>query len=228
MYNIIFDMAYIIIISLSITVIINNVIITKLSLRQIIGLIVISAIPNYLILMYEYDRFSVPILTIIMIMYLYILFRRMYYSIFISVFTQIIFALSDGITGVIFMLVFKFNYSEIINNKNIYFAIAISIFLFSTIISKLINIFLSKLKYDDYPTVNGKNILILIVCLTIVLISIYACLIMFKYLFQTHNKLIAIMNLFIVLIFFLLLITISYLSNKNYKHSLEKNIEMKS
>ncbi|MDF2503958.1 MAG: hypothetical protein K0R06_1449 [Clostridium sp.] len=222
MYNIIFNVLYILVVSSITIVIVNNIIIAKLKLKHIIGLLVVMFIPSYLLFTYQGDKFSAPISTIITIIYLYIIFKKIIYAILISVTAQIIFALSDSIIGLIFMLVFRFSYSEMINNKIIYFLVAVSILLLAFIISKIISIIVKRLKYINFSKISGKNLLILLVSLIMILISLYSFSMMFKYMFKHHDKSIAAINFFITSIFATLLIVIIYLNNYNYRQNLEK------
>ncbi|AJA46567.1 sensor histidine kinase-like protein [Clostridium pasteurianum DSM 525 = ATCC 6013] len=231
MYNIIFNMAYVLVVSINIGIIINNIIISKFDLKHIVGVIAFSFSTLYLLLIYKEDEFSTPVLTIVLIIYLYIIIRSLIYSIFVSVVTQIIIALSDAFTGMIFMDIFKFDYSEILSNKIIYLFAAVSILLMSTIISKLLNIFFRKIKYNNFFNKNNKNLFLLVLSLIMVLTSIYLSLILFRYLFQTYTRLVAIVNFSIISIFIILVIIINYLSARNYRYKLEnkyKDEELKS
>ena len=163
MYNIILNIVYVLIVSINIAIIINNIVTPKLGLKYTMGLIGVISIVSYPLLMYKEDRLAVPILTLIIIIYTYMCIRKVAYSILISVVTQIILASSDGLTGVIFMFIFRLNYSEIINIKSIYFASAFTILLLSAIISKLMNVFLRRSKYSKFMEVNNKHMLVLVI-----------------------------------------------------------------
>lgn len=222
MCNIILNGIYVLVMSLITVVIVNNIVISNLKAKHIIGLLVVIFIPNYSVFIYQGNRFSVPIVTIITIIYLYMLFKRIIYAILISVISQIIVALSDSIIGLIVMVFFKISYSEMTTNKIVYLLVAIGILLLGFIISKIINICIKRSNYINFFKINSKNLMILLTCLTMTLISLYSFSIVFKYMFKNHDKSVVAINFFITLIFFILLIIITYLNNHNYIQSLEK------
>lgn len=227
MYSIISNILYVLIVTLNIAVIINNITMSKLAWRHTLGLIVVNFILIYLLSIYHQDLFSVPFTTIITIIYLYAIFKKIAYAIIISVSTQIIFALSDAFAGIIFMFIFRLDYYEIINNKIIYFIVAFTILLLSIILSKLLNLFFKRSKYSVFIETKGKNLILPVLCLIISLISIYSFLLMVKGVLKTYNRLVAVINFSIICIFTLLLIIITYLINKNYKEKLDKEYKDK-
>lgn len=227
MYSIISNILYVLIVTLNIAVIINNIIMSKLAWRHTLGLIAVNFILIYLLFIYHQDLFSVPFSTIITIIYLYAIFKKIAYAIIISVSTQIIFALSDAFAGIIFMFIFRLDYSEITNNKIIYLGIAFTILLLSIILSKLLNLFFKRSKYAVFIETKGKNLILPVLCVIISLISIYSFLLMVKGILKTYNKSVAVINFSIICIFTLLLIVITYLINKNYKERLEREYKDK-
>ncbi|AGK95671.1 sensor histidine kinase [Clostridium pasteurianum] len=227
MYSIISNILYVLIVTLNIAVIINNITMSKLAWKHTLGLIVVNFILIYLLSIYHKDIFSVPFSTITTIIYLYTIFKKIAYSILISVSTQIIFALSDAFAGIIFMFIFRLDYSEITNNKIIYLGIAFTILLLAIILSKLLNLFFKRSKYAVFIETKGKNLILPVLCVIISLISIYSFLLMVKGVLKTYNKLVAIMNFSIICIFTLLLIVITYLINNNYKERLDKEYKDK-
>ncbi|MFT8315153.1 MAG: GHKL domain-containing protein [Clostridium sp.] len=227
MYSIISNILYVLIVTLNIAVIINNITMSKLAWRHTFGLIVVNFILIYLLSIYHQDLFSVPFTTIITIIYLYAIFKKIAYAIIISVSTQIIFALSDAFAGIIFMFIFRLDYYEIINNKIIYFIVAFTILLLSIILSKLLNLFFKRSKYAVFIETKGKSLILPVLCLIISLISIYSFLLMVKGVLKTYNRLVAVINFSIICIFTLLLNIITYLINKNYKEKLDKEYKDK-
>ena len=227
MYSIISNILYVLIVTLNIAVIINNITMSKLAWKHTLRLIAVNFILIYLLSIYHQDLFSVPFSTIITIIYLYAIFKKIAYAIIISVSTQIIFALSDAFAGIIFMLIFRFSYSEITNNKIEYLIVAFTILLLSIILSKLLNLFFKRSEYSVFIETKGKNLILPVLCLIISLISMYSFLLMVKGVLKTYNNLIAIINFSIICIFTLLLIVITYLTNKNYKEKLDKEYKDK-
>lgn len=221
MFDMSLNILYVLILSVTLSSILNNISSIKITKKQIsIFIAIISIVIYFLIFWYKGKNLLVPISTIIMCIYFSIIFKNIRYSIFISICTQIIIALSDAIIGVIFVFIFKFDYSQILKNKMLYFGGTISVLIISFFICKIINIFFDKLNYTNLKKMNVKDGLIRISSVTIILFFMYLFLIIFKNKSLENNNKILISNIFITIIFIVLLITIIYLHDKKIKRTL--------
>jgi two-component system, LytTR family, sensor histidine kinase AgrC len=223
MLNVILSILYILTVSFTITIIFCNLCEIKINRKHssiFIGIIFV--VSYYLAYIFKRNDLLAPILTIITCVYFTIILKKIYYPILVAIITQIIFALSDAIAGATLIFIFKFSYSQITNNKILYFFVALIILLIAFFISKLVKIFFKKLKNINFMGMSVKSISISILILSIVFILIYSFLIIYKYISQDYNIKTITLNLLLILTFVILLITIICLNDKNVKKNLEK------
>lgn len=223
MFDMSVNILYALILALTLGIILYNISSIKITKKHISIFITITFVVSYyLIFWYKRDNLLVPIETIIMSIYFSLIFRKILYAVLISIITQIIFALSDALTGFILIFILRFNYSEIANNRMLYFSIAVIILIMSFFISKTMNTFFNKLNYNYFTKRNSKDILIVTLSIPTILFSMYSLLITFKYQSSFPNNKILIINIFLIIIFVVLLVIITNSYDKKAKKKLEQ------
>lgn len=219
MFNMIVEIIYILILSFNISIIAAAISLEKINLKNTLTMTIIIYIPSYLIYSNNINVILVPVSVVITFLYCFWIFKKIYFSIFISIFTQIIFALSDAITGIIFIFIFKFKYIQIDNNKLL---LSIIIIIISFIISKISYKIINNQHLKDFKTINKKFLFIFFLCLITALVSVYSYTIIFTSLNKYPNKINIILNFFLILIYFIILIIITQLNHNNVKKRLEQ------
>lgn len=222
MLSLVLSILKILILTANISAIMYNISIIKISIKNILIFNTIIFIISFLLYVNKQNYLLIPISTIVMIIYLYISFKKIYYAIAFSVVIQLIFVLGDAITGFIFVFVLKINYSQILNNSKIEGVTDLSILLVCYAISKLVRLCFKKIYFSDFYKFKSKNILILTCCLLMTLISIYSYSTFLKDSFKSFGKNIAVLNLFFVLSFLILIIILTQLNNENVKKKLRQ------
>lgn len=221
MPRLILNITYMLILTVNISIIMTTINIIKISIKNILIFNTIIFIISFLLYLNKQDYLLIPITTIIILIYLYIISKKLYYTIIISAFTQLIFVLSDAITGFFLVFVIKLNYSEILNNPKAKVITSLSILLISYVISKIVGIFFKKISISDFIQIKSKNILIFTGCLLITLVSIYLYSFFLKDTFKSFGKINVVLNLFFVLFFSAVITILTKLNNENTKESLE-------
>lgn len=227
MYNLIMAIMYEMVIAITISVISNNVDFFKTTKKNTFIFTGILFVVGCFVHYVGAFKSMVPLSTIIIFICFYMFYKNFFYSILISVFTQFIFVLGDAISGFVLIFIFKVDYLQILNNKNMQLITILVILLLSYIISRLASIFLKKLYSSNYIKVKSKNIYILEVYLITALIAIYSYTVIMKSLHQTTSKIISFFNLLFIGSFFIFIILITYQNNKNLKNKLEQQYNEK-
>jgi two-component system, LytTR family, sensor histidine kinase AgrC len=99
-------------------------------------------ISYFVIINAKWTIFSIPIF---LLLYLFIVYKKILISIVLSGFIWMLFCISDGITGAILISLLKYKYSDTKNNPILNIGSEILIFLIIFILSKLIRLILLKL-----------------------------------------------------------------------------------
>lgn len=223
MFDLSLNLLYAFILDLTIGIILYNISSKKLNTKQFSLFTFLMFILIYsIIFCYQRNILLVPLSTIFMIIFLSILFKKVLYSVAISVATQIIFALSDALTGFTLVFILKFDYVQITENKVVYLLVAIIILLVSYFTCRIPTTLFHKLYYENLVKMTPKHMLITVFLIVMVLISIYLNLIIFKDTDSLPSKKILLLNLFLIIIFAVLLATISYSSAKRMKKIFEQ------
>lgn len=227
MYNIIMSVIYEIVIAVTISVIAININVLKTTKKNTLIFTGILFLADCFIHYFGFFKAQVPMVTIIIFIYFYLLYKKILYSVMISVFTLFILALGDAVGGIILLFVFKKDFSQIWNNINVQLLTATIIFFLSYAISKIAKIFFKKVHLSNVKRINTKSNLLLVTCLITPLIALYSFVMVFKNLQQTSNKIIVVLNLLFVISLFIFLILIIYQNNKGLKRELEKQYNEK-
>jgi len=222
MPSLILTILYIFILTANISNIIYNISIIKISIKKVLIFECILFTISFLLCVNKQNYLLVPISTIVMIIYLYNIFKKIYYCLAVSIFTQLIFALGDGITGAILVFILKLKYFEIMNNFKIQLIMCLIIFLICYVISKGIRIFFKRIYFSDVLKFKSKDTLVLNYCLLLPIISIFFYSIIWKNSHEPSNKLMIVLNLFIIVSFLILTILLTKASNENMKKNLEQ------
>lgn len=223
MLRLILNITYVLISTANISIIMTTISIIKISIKNILIFNTIIYVIVFPLYVNKQNYLLIPVSTIVILIYLYIISQKLYYTIIFAVFTQVIFVLSDAITGLFLVLIVKLNYSEIFNNPKFKLITYLSVLLVSYVISKGVGIFFKKIYFKDFINSKSKNILIFTSCLLIILIYMYLYSIFLKDLFKSYGKIseITVLNLLVVLFFLAIIIILIKLNNENTKRTLE-------
>ncbi|MBZ9626029.1 GHKL domain-containing protein [Clostridium sp. FP2] len=221
MPRLILNITYMLILTVNISIIMTTISIIKISIKNILIFNTIIFIISFLLYVNKQNYLLSPSITIVILIYLYIISKKLYYTIIFSAFTQLIFVLSDAITGFFLVFVIKLNYSEILNNPKAKVITSLSILLISYVISKVVEISFKKKYFSNFIQIKSKNILIFAGCLLIALISIYLYSNFLKDSFKSFGKINVALNLFFILFFSAIIIILTKLNNENTNASLE-------
>lgn len=217
MLNIVMNMVYIFIVSLIPMIILTTMNIIIVTRKYYIILIIIIFVINYLLFIFGKGYLAIPILSIIISIYLYKILRKLLYAMFISIVIQVIFAFSDLLTGLFFMYIFKLSYSQIIQDKIIYFMTNCTILLASYFISKFVKVGINKLHYINLWRFSKKNTYILLLYITIVFIYMYIYIVMIKYEFNMFENSVIILDLIFIAVSMssmFIIINLNYVNTK--------------
>jgi len=227
MHSLILNILYILILTTNISIIIYNVGIIKIPTKNILIFNTILFIVSFILDINKQSYLLIPISTILIIIYLFATTKIMYYSIALSVFTQLVFLLGDAFTGFILVFAVNINYSEILNNPKIQLVTYLIILLVCYPISKFAKIFFEKIYFSNFFKSKLKNVLIFTFCLLLTLTSIYLYSIFLKNSFNSFGVITIVLNLFFSLSFLILIIVLTQLNNENTIKSLEKDYNKK-
>ena len=221
MFNMIIDLLYIFIITLNFSIIMINISYIEITKKNF--LLINSILFPVIILSNNYNEnmLIVPITTIIMTIYLYILFKKIYYSLLISIFIQLIFAFGDAISGVILVFILKIEYYDILNNPKIKLLTALLILIVCYFISKFPCKIFKNNYIKNFLTIKSKNTSILFSTIVISLISIYSYSLSLKIIFNKINKIFISLNLFLIFSYFIVILILTHTNNESIKKDLE-------
>lgn len=221
MFNMIMELLYIVIITLNFSIIMINISYIEITKKNF--LLINSILFPVIILSNNYNenKLIVPITTIIMTIYLYILFKKVYYSLLISIFIQLIFAFGDAISGVILVFILKIEYFDILNDPKIKLLTALLILIVCYFISKFSCEILKNNYIKNFLKIKSKNTSILFSTIVISLISIYSYSLSLKIVFNKLNKIFISLNLFLIFSYFIVILILTHTNNESIKKDLE-------
>ncbi|MBW9146028.1 GHKL domain-containing protein [Clostridium sp. CM027] len=221
MFNMIMELLYIFIIALNFGIIMINISYMEITKKNL--LVINSVLFSIIVLLNNYNenKLIIPITTIIMSIYLYILFKKVYYALLISIFIQLIFAFGDAVTGVILVFILKIKYCDILNNPKIKLLTALLILIVCYFLSKFSCKVLKNNYVKNFLNIKSKNISILVSTVVISLISIYSYSLSLKMIFNKPNKFFISLNLFLIISYFIVILILTHTNNESIKKDLE-------
>lgn len=222
MFHIIFTILYPLLMAFISSVIVVNISMIRLSKKSIY----LYTLINYLlVIIFHYlnqDKILFPITIIITVIYIYIIMRKLYYSIITAMVFGILFILSDAIAGVLIIYIFNLNYHTYESNEKVYFITGIAIIIIAFIISKLVKLMISKFQaYNNILKEYAKENLLIILYIVLGICTIYANFVIYKQLSSNINKSILFLYMLIIIGFFGVAIVLTLISNRNIKNKLE-------
>ncbi|WP_209702044.1 sensor histidine kinase [Clostridium algifaecis] len=227
MSHIIYYCLYFFILSINFLLIFYNVSYIDIKKKFIVGFILINTALDLIIFESKNEYLLLIISSILLIYFSFTSSKKLLYSIFIVIFTDIIFAVSDAIVGFIASMFFNVDFKTIPKDSLEYFQIALVITLISFIISKILNKLLSNTSIYSYEIKKNSFTNIYLIFYTgIILIAIYLNIFQYKYLNNTLNKFF-IINVISTLSCFAIVLSLIYLNNKNIINKLQKEYKDK-
>jgi two-component system sensor histidine kinase AgrC len=217
----ILNLLSIFILTLNFLVIISNISYIKITRKNFLVIISILFTVVTFLSNYNQNGLIIPITTIIIILYLNRLFKKIYYSILITIFVQLIFAFGDGISGFILMFIFKIKYHDIVSNPKIKVVTALLILLVCYFTSRFSYKILKNNYIKNLLIIKSKSTSILSLTIIIALITIYSYSLSLKILFKNPSKIYILLNLFLIISYFILIVILITNSNENIKKNLE-------
>jgi two-component system sensor histidine kinase AgrC len=228
-YEVIYNLLYIFTISISFIIIAYNISLYKIKRGCYLYIFINTLIDMYFIENGKYFLLF-PITTIVLAYFIYINFKKLAYSIFILILTDLIFAVSDAIIGLLSVLFFHVDFNAISKQSVGYFVVAIGIAIISYIISDILRrLFLKAYNYDELTERLNTNLPIIFYT-SFAMIIIYADICVYKYVIKMVNTLVIILNAVIIISHFIIFIILVYLNNKYIKvklHQQYKDQELK-
>ncbi|KOA20279.1 sensory histidine kinase DcuS [Clostridium homopropionicum DSM 5847] len=221
MFDIIMNILNVLTLSFNVSIIASNISGIKATIKHIFITTITIFIPSYWLFIFKMNNLLVPLSVIIIFLLYCSILKNKYSALLISVFTQVIFALSDAIVGIVFVVILKIDYSLITNNIVIALMLSFAIISVAYIISKSFNVFIRKQSFISLSRFIKKDASIFAFSLTVVLISIYLYTRIFKYWSQSPSITFYMSNLLLIVSFFIFLTLIIYLNYKNIKKDLE-------
>jgi len=218
MFDVIIDIINVLVLSFNVSIIASNLSVIKITIKHVFITTITIFIPSYLLFIFKMNNLLVPLSIIIIFLFYYAILKNKYYAILVSVFTQVIFALSDAVVGIVFVVILKIDYSLLTNNILIALMVSFAIISVAYIISKFFNVFIKKQSFNHLNRLIKRDAAIFALSLIIILVSIYCSTRILK---QLPNRIILISNLFLIVSFFIFLTLIIYLNSKNIKKDLE-------
>jgi len=218
MFDVIMNIINVLVLSFNVSIIASNLSVIKITIKHVFITTITIFIPSYLLFIFKMNNLLVPLSIIIIFLFYYAILKNKYYAILVSVFTQVIFALSDAIVGIVFVVILKIDYSLLTNNIVISLMVSFAIITVAYIISKFFNVFIKKQSFNHLNRLIKRDAAIFALSLIIILVSIYCSTRILK---QLPNRIILISNLFLIVSFFIFLTLIIYLNSKNIKKDLE-------
>lgn len=227
MYPLVFNMTYPLILSLMIVLPVANLCFVKINIR----LLTLYTFFNYCILtvMVMFNSSLGSLYLIISVYsYLYLIYKNITPALIASIFILISNMISDGLVGVITIVILKIPYNDIKKNLFLYFMIGVVILITVTIITLTLRIVAIKINkkyinFKKYGQIGFLAIFILLVVLGIFLLYIYLC----KSLVPNWN--IKSLSLHLLLIIFLstVCMTMLYYVTKAIKNMFEQEYKEK-
>lgn len=228
MHPIIYYCLYFFILSINFLLIFYNISHINITKKFTILFILINTTADLIIFESNNTYLLIIISSIILIYFSFISSKKLLYSIFIVIFTDLIFAVSDAIIGFFLTIFFNINFKTISKYSLEYFEIAIAITFISFIISRILNKLLSNINIYFYEIEKFSFTNIYLIFYTgIVFIEIYLNIIQYKYLNTATNKSFIIINIISTLICFIVVLALIYLNNKNIINKLQKKYKDK-
>jgi two-component system, LytTR family, sensor histidine kinase AgrC len=226
MFHIIFTILYPLLMSAISSTIIINISMIKLSKQGIY----MYTFTNYLLVSVFHhmnqDKILFPVMTIITIIYTYVIIRKLYSSIITAIVSSLIFILSDAVAGVLMIYILNLNYSNYELNEKAYFITGVAILIIAFIISKLVKLMIGKFQtYNNILKEYAKENLLLILYIVLGICTIYANFIIYKQLALNINKSILFLYMLIIVVFFAVAIVLISISNRNIKNKLENQFK---
>lgn len=219
-YEIIYNFMYLLILSVNFFIISYNVS-TKELKRNAILYVLINTLSDLIIVEMGKDFLLLPISSIILTYFGFMNFRKLSYSIFIVILTDLVFAVSDAIVGFFATTFLNINLNNISKHSLDYFMIMLAITFMSFIVSSLLKKILNKVNIDNHE-ISKKYIskIPLILYTGFVLITINVNVFAYKYLVRTLDNFVVTLNAFSIVSNFVIVIIILYLNNRNIKNQL--------
>lgn len=227
MFELIFEVLICLIMALTYTVIISNIAYKKPSKKNFF----IGGLANFFTIFILYniknEMLAIPVMTIILIVYLYILSKKIYSSIVIAIFSSSTYLVSNVIVNFFIVNMLNVKY-VVLENKNIYILVAVIILFVSFFISKVINYILNKIYGDNYSLNEYlKSDVPTMLCIILEIVAIYTNVIMQKKYFSNVSEFVMLLNLLLTVGFFSMSVLLVYLSNKNIKDKLNQKYKDK-
>ncbi len=176
---------------------------------------------------FKFNNFIFLIVVIGLGIYIYLVCNRIYYSIIISVFTLLIFAIGDALAGFLLIFLFKIQYNTILYDNKTKILLVLIMLLVCFIISKFVRTFVIRIYNNNFYNIKKKNMVLISICLMIALISVYSYTMIIRKFFNSSNRIFVVLNLLLVGSVFVLIILITYSNNENIKKDLEQEYKEK-
>lgn len=221
MYNIVYYFLYFFILSLNFLIIFHNLSSSKIK-KGIIIYIFINTLVDLVIVKSGKEILLLPISTVILICFSYLNFRKLSYSIFTVIMTDLVFAVSDAITGFFANTFFHVNFNCISKRSLEYFTLAIVITLVSFIVSRLLRKIVDKPNIEYYEfqkKLRGKVPLIFYV--GFVLVTIYVNIFVYKYFIKNLDNFVVTLNALSILSNFVIVLILFHLNTVAIKNKLK-------
>lgn len=220
MYDIIYYFLYLLILSVNFLIIFCNFTSNKIT-KAAIFYILINTLIDLIIVGIGKEILLLPISTVILTCFSFMNFRKISYSIFIVILTDLVFAVSDAITAFLAITFFHINFNSISKRSLAYFVIAIIITFISFIISKLLKKILNKVNIHSYEiSRNLRNRLVVFFYAGFVLITVNVNIFEYKYFAKNLDNFVVNLNAFNTVSNFTIVIILLYLNNKIIKNKL--------
>lgn len=227
MLNVIMNIIYISIVSMNPIIVLSTLNLIIMNRKQGLFLTVAISVCNFILLISNKNYLAIPILTFIIIVYLYSVLKKLLFSIFVSILIQIIIAFSDICIGLIVMHIFKLSYYQIVQDKTVYFMVNCIILLISYIIAKFIRSILKKLESFDLGRYNIRNMAVLTLYISLIFVYMYIYLFAFKYEFHKNVKNEIILELIFIVVNIASMVIIINLNKINIRKNLEEKYRKK-
>lgn len=227
MYDLISYTIYLLILSLNFLAIFLtfNKCITR---KEITLYILINTLVDLIIVHIDKEFLLLPVSSLILFYFCNRNLKNIYNSIFIVILTDLIFAVSDAVTGFFASLFFHINFNTITINSISYFILALTITGISFLISIVIRKIFKRLNIyglDISEKLKGK--LPLILYIGFFLISIYVNIYEYKYFVKNISSSIINLNAFSIISNFIIVIFLFNMYVKNIRNKLQQEYKDK-
>ncbi|AGK96018.1 histidine kinase [Clostridium pasteurianum BC1] len=220
MYDIIYYFLYLLILSVNFLIIFYNFTYNKITKGTIFYLL-INTLIDLIIVAIGKEFLLLPISTVILTCFSFMNLRKISYSIFIVILTDLVFAVSDSITAFLAITFFHVNFNSISKRSLEYFVIAIIITSISFIISRLLGKILNKVNIHNYEiSKNLRNRLAVFFYAGFVLIIVNINIFDYKYFAKNLDNFVVNLNAFNTVSDFIIVIILLYLNNRIIKNKL--------